>query len=106
MNLSDRQRLRIIEQWTGHRRPPHTKPPNRMKSAFYALLLLVIALAIFGLSACATVTTRTTTTDPKSGLVTVTETTTSAPDTASVNALAGTAAAFAPRAVVIDTGGK
>lgn len=73
-----------------------------MKLTFIALLFVILALALLGLSGCATVKTVVTTTDPKSGLVTVTETTTSAPDPGSVNALAGTAAAFAPRAVIIQ----
>lgn len=64
-----------------------------MKSA---ALLMCLALA-----ACATVETVTTVTDPATGLVTTTRTRSSAPDSASVTALAGTAAAFAPRAVVI-----
>jgi len=61
---------------------------------------LLICLALAG---CATVETVTTVTDPSTGLVTTTRTKSSAPDSASVNALAGTAAAFAPRAVVIHS---
>lgn len=64
-----------------------------------AALLIFLAIA-----SCATVETETTVTDPATGLVTVTKTKSTAPDQASVTALAGTAAAFAPRAVVIHSG--
>lgn len=100
--MSDPYSLRAIEEWTGHRLPPPArKPPDLMKAAFYILLLIVLVVAIIGLSSCSTVETKTTVTDPVTGLVTVTESKTTAPDAGSVAALSTTAQAFAPRAVII-----
>lgn len=64
----------------------------------YAFLALYV---LWTLVSCSTVETRTTVTDPVTGLVTVTESKTTAPDSASVAALSTTAQAFAPRAVIV-----
>jgi len=103
MNLSSSRRLRILRDWTGGGLLANTEPPRRhpMKVAFLILLAAVLALFALGMSSCATVTTKTTVTDPATGLVTVTETTTTAPDGAAVTALSTTAQAFAPRAVIV-----
>jgi hypothetical protein len=85
------------------RPPPHPVPPDRMKHAFFALLLLILAVTALALSSCATIETKTTVTAPD-GTVTVTESKTTAPDAGSMNALAGTAAAFAPGPVIIASG--
>lgn len=99
--MNDAVLLRTLEEWTGHRRPPSSKPPPRpMKTAFLLLLAIMIGLTVLGLSACATVESVTTVTAPD-GTVTVTTTKTTAPDAGSVAALSVTAQAFAPRAVIV-----
>lgn len=101
MTADDRARRHLIEEFCGRRLPPRsTKPPDRMKNAFLAFLLLIVVLAILGLTSCATVESKTTVTAPD-GTVTVTESKTTAPDPASVAALGNTAMALTPRAVIV-----
>ena len=97
-DLRDRETLRILEEWTGHRQPPSPRDP--MKIIGSILLLLVLLAFIFAFAGCSTVETRTTVTSPD-GTVTVTESKTTAPDAGSVSALGTTALAFAPRAVIV-----
>lgn len=99
--LTDSQRLRLIEEFTGHRRPPRSRrPSDPMKIPRRILALVLLALAVLLFAGCATVESRTTVTAPD-GTVTVTESKTTAPDAGSVAALTTTAQAFAPRAVVV-----
>ncbi len=60
---TDRQTLRAIEAWTGHRKPKHT-----VKTIFFIVLLIIIAFFAGGLSSCVQTTTETT--DPVTGKVT------------------------------------
>jgi hypothetical protein len=63
--------------------------------------LVILALAfVWVMASCSTVETRTTVTAPD-GTGTVTESKTTAPDSASVAALSTTAQVFAPRAVIV-----
>jgi hypothetical protein len=94
--------LRAIEEWTGHRTP--SPPRDPMKLLRQLLTLVILALAVLYAVSCSTIETKTTVTDPVTGLVTVTESKTTAPDSASVTALSSTAQAFAPRAVIVNSG--
>lgn len=98
-DLRDRETLRILEEWTGHR--PATPPRDTMKLLRQLATLIILGLAFaWVMTSCATVETRTTVTAPD-GTVTVTESKTTAPDSASVAALSTTALVFAPRAVIV-----
>lgn len=87
--------LRVIEEWTGHRKPRRT-----MKLKITFIWLALIGWLVLAFASCATTETKTTVTAPD-GTVTVTESKITAPDSASVTALGNTAVLFSPRAVVV-----
>ena len=97
-DLRDRETLRILEEWTGHRQPPSPRDPMKLIGSI--LLLLVLLAFIFAFAGCSTVETRTTVTAPD-GTVTVTQSKTTAPAPGSVEALSATALLLAPRAVIV-----
>ncbi len=65
--------------------------------------VIILVLAVIYAVSCSTVETVTTVTAPD-GTVTVTQSKTTAPDAGSVTALSTTAQAFAPRAVIVNSG--
>jgi hypothetical protein len=88
---SDRDTLRIIEEWTGHKQPPD--PMKRLRNL--AIAAVLIACVLWTMVSC-TVTTTTTRTTSAKGHVVETVTVTKSADPAALQ-LAGTVAtAYAP----------
>lgn len=89
--MTDRDRLRIIEEWTGHR-----KPGNLPMQFARVWLLVALAALIVIFAGCAFEETTTTTTDAKSGRVTVEKKITKKADPAAWTLAGDVVAAYSP----------
>lgn len=86
--MTDRERLRIIEEWTGHR------SPSNLPMAFARGILIVLALALIAFAASSCTTTTTTAPD---GTVTVTK----APAPGVLPFAGAAIRAYSPRPIIV-----